>query len=776
MNLRPLAGRASVAALVVTLFGAAATRSTAQDAPVQHPAVLAAQRIRTEVAKMRGLEYQAEVKVGVKTPAQLKAMVLEDFETEAPAEEVSKQEKVFKLLGLLPQDYDLRARLIEFLSEQIGGYYDPEKKELFLIDQSADGGAQVPGAQAAMDEMVMAHELHHALQDQNFDLTRWFELLSSHDDRIQGYKSLVEGEAQLVGMQYLFGKMGRGDVDIAGFNRMQEMALRMSPEGAKMRAIPPFLLENLMFPYTQGAEFVQKMQRERGWARIGQAFNDPPSSTEQVLHPEKFYGDQRDEPMELMLPAFESAFGDDAGEVKELYENTLGEFNVVLLLRALGANKAVAAKAAAGWDGDRFKGFETQDGRVVLVWLTTWDSEAEAQEFEAAYKKALGATALRHLERRGSEVLLVGGANEQERPALVRKAFAAIKYEPRFVPLPGLTAPPSREDFTAPGAAAAEPAAPTGPTGPNGSRLYHFDSIGATLRAPEGFSVTDDPVGQLHQMGSVHLEGPEGARARLLLLPIPMQNADEQLQALITQGVPDAEVRSKERTRAFGREALWIDFVGTLPRETARSWCRVLVLDLGPDSLAIGASAPDGQGDPQKVIESLMQTLWVDGAARPGAAVTTIDAASFEAPEGFVAARARAGQAVVCSLEHPSGAKVQVVRGAMQTSLADSTRALEAQLPLVLDDFQVRASGVVTRRDVPVHEMDFTAAGRRTRQLTLDAAGERWTVTCSAPADRFGEHLAAFGRVLASFKVVDAGQATPAPAKPEQQKSDRRAY
>lgn len=776
MNLRPLAGRASIVALAVTLT-CGASRAAAQDAPPQHPAVVAAQRIRAEVAKMRGLEYLADVKVGVKTPAELKAQVLEDFETEAPAEEVAKQEKVFKLLGLLPQDYDLRASMITFLSEQIGGFYDPEKKELFLIDQSAAGGQQVPGAQEAMDEMVMAHELHHALQDQNFDLTRWFELLASHDDRIQGYKSLVEGEAQLVGMTYLFGKMGRGDVDMAGLNRMQEMALRMSPEGEKMRKVPPFLLENLMFPYTQGAEFVQKMQRERGWARIGQAFNDPPSSTEQILHPEKFYGDQRDEPMELMLPDFASAFGEDA-KVDELYENTLGEFNVVLLLRALGANKAAAAKAAAGWDGDRFEGFETEDGRVVLVWLTTWDSEAEAQEFEAAYRKALGATAQRHLERRGSEVLLVGGANAQEQAALVRKGFAAIKYEPRFVPLPGLTSPPSREDFAPAAAQPAQPGQLERPTGPNGSRLYHFDSVGTTLGAPEGFAFSDDPVGQLQQMGSVHLEGPNGARARLLRLPIPLQNADEQLQVLITQGVPDAEVRSKERTRAFGRDALWIDFLGTLPREKTRSWCRVLVLDLGPDSLAIGASVPDGQGDPQQVIEALMQTLWVDGGAAPGVKPTTVDAASFEAPADFVATRQdRAGAPLLCSLEHPSGAKVQVVRGAPQTALADSTRALEAQLPLVLEDYRLRSSGMVTRRGVQVHELDFTAAGRRTRQLTVDAAGQRWTVTCSAPADRFGEHLAAFGRVLASFKVADSAQPQPPmQPKPEQQKTERRAY
>ncbi len=775
MNLLRPSGRArrlAAASLAALLLAAAAPLSivTAQDAASrEHPAVRAVARIRAEVAKMRGLEYQADVKVGVKSPAEIRAMVLGDFEKEAPVDEVNKQERVFKRLGLIPDDYDLRARMIDFLSEQIGGYYDPEKKELFLVDQSQGGAAQVPGAQEAMDEMVMAHELHHALQDQNYDLSRWFELLSSHDDRIQGYKSLVEGEAQLVGMSYLFKKMGRADIDIAAFNRMQEQMLRFSPDAQaqKMRDVPPFLLENLMFPYTQGAEFVQAMQRKHGWERIGQAFNDPPSSTEQVLHPEKFFG-ERDEPMELLLPDLASTLGEGA---EELYENTLGEFNVTLLLRARGAPKAAAAKAAAGWDGDRFKAYGTKDGRTVVVWLSTWDSEQEAAEFEAAYRKVLPAD--RHLERRGTEVLLVDGASPgAELSALVRRGFSAVKFESRFVPLPGLTARPPREDFVrseaaaAPTPGAATAAAPT---------LLHLDAPGATLRAPEGFRLTEDPITQLHSMGSSHLEGPDGARARFLRLPIPLQQADEQLQALLAQGVQDVEVRAKDRTRVLARDAMWLEFTGTLPREQHRTVGRVLVLDLGPDVLAIAVTCPEGKGDPQALVDALVATLWVDGSPAPGAKRTTVGPVSFEAPEGFVAHGRPAAAPIVTTLEHPRGGKVQVVRTEAQGDLAAGAAALEAQLPLVLEDFRLRASGMTDRGGRPTHELEFEAGGRRSRQLTVDVAGARWTITCSAPADRFGEHLVAFGRALASFTVAEAASPTPREApKPEQ--PERKAY
>lgn len=761
--MNPLRPSRRLAALSFAALAAASMSTvTAQDAASQeHPAVKAVARIRAEVARMRGLQYQADVKVGVKSPAEIRTMVLGDFEKEAPAEDMAKQEKVYKQLGLIPPEYDLRARMIDFLSEQIGGYYDPEKKELFLVDQTQGGAAQVPGAQEAMDEMVMAHELHHALQDQNYDLSRWMELLSSHDDRIQGYKSLVEGEAQLVGMTYLFKKMGRGDVDIAAFNRMQDMAMRFSPEAQKMRDVPPYLLENMMFPYTQGAEFVQAMQRKLGWERIGQAFNDPPMSTEQVLHPEKFLGAERDEPTELMLPGFEAVLGKDA---EELHENTLGEFNVTLLLRARGASKAVAAKAAAGWDGDRFKGYQTKDGRTVIVWLSTWDSEQEAQEFEAAYRKVLPAD--RHLERRGSEVLLVDGANAQELAGVVRRGFAAVKVESRFVPLPGLTARPPREDFVQ-GEAALAPAAMAAP-----SNVLHLDAPGATLRLPEGFKLVDDPVQQLQQMGSACLEGPDGARARFLRLPLGLQQADEQLQALLAQGVPDVEVRSKDRTRVLGRDAMWLEFAGTLPHEKERALGRVLAMDLGSDVLALAVTVPEGKGDPQAIVEAIVSTLWVDGSPAAGAKRASFGPTSLEVPAEFVAGRASGP--IVATLEHPRGAKIQVVKAQAQGDLAARAAALEAQLPLVLEDFRLRTSGITRRGGRPTHELEFEAAGRRTRQLTFDAAGARWTISCSAPADRFGEHLVTFGRALASFSV--SGEAPAAPEQPEQPKPERKAY
>ncbi|MCA8925860.1 MAG: hypothetical protein KDD82_28895 [Planctomycetes bacterium] len=429
----------ALSSLLLVGIVASSARADGVDS-VENPILAQVRSIQQGVAKMRGLEYQAPVKVGVKKPEELLALLQESFDEEAPVEEVLKQEKVLKAFGLIPRDYDLRGETLKLMSSQIGGFYDPERKELFLVERKLDGVMGKQG-QEMNDRMVMAHELHHALQDQNFALDRWFAVLGEHEDRVQGYKSLVEGEAQLMGMAFLMGK----NVDLKGLNRMQKMMMKMSPEGKEMAAIPPYILENTMFPYTQGGEFVQELKRKLGWDGVSAAFSDPPTSTEQVLHPEKFFG-ERDEPTELRLP---STLKTQLGKkTTELYGNTLGEFSISLLLRALGLDEKAANAAAAGWDGDRFEGYETEDGRTVVVWLSTWDSAAEAEAFQRAYAPALKAhSPSAHLERRGTEVLLLDGANEDERAALAERAFLSLKVEERIVPLPAMTGKPPRSDF-----------------------------------------------------------------------------------------------------------------------------------------------------------------------------------------------------------------------------------------------------------------------------------------------------------------------------------------
>lgn len=705
----------------------------AQDRPAQErPVLKSVERIRGDVSKMRGLEWQAGVKVGIKTAEDLRREVLVEFDREEPAAEFAREELVVKAFGFIPADYDLRAKLIEFMGDGVQGFYDPNKKELFVIDRTQElGGQSIPGMQGMLEEMFMAHELHHALQDQNFDLQRWFGVLEDHDDRLQAFKSLVEGEAQLVGMSHMFKRMGRGDVDLAQWNRMQEAMMNMpGAEAQKLRETPAFLVENMMFPYTQGAEFVQAIQRKYGWERLTAAFRDPPTSTEQILHPEKFLETPRDEPVELFLSDLEGPLGEG---VEELDEGTLGEWNVVLLLRALGVSKRDAARGAAGWDGDAYAGFRTKDGRVVVLWLSTWDSAEEAAEFEGMYRPALQKRGGKdHLERRGAEVLWIHGASEAELPSLRRRGFAAVKATIQLEPLPGFVERPAVEEFT-PGAAAPAPGAASGsaggsPAAPGG--LVQFPGL--------GLSVAVSP--QLTSLGSGGelLLRADGREVRGWRIEERTGGVKESIKARYPEAGQVEETRvdrrvlgrpTRELTVALGQEQL-----------------RGLALEVDGGTLVLLAR---GKAD----LEALLATAWLDGrwdakrlqtVSAPGAAV------SFAAPEGWREAKGQGH--VLSTLTGPDGATIQVVAAPATGSLEQIAEKLQRQLP-ALPGFALRVAGTLERRGQRVHELEFSADGRRTRQQTWLLGGQAITVAVSAPAGRFEALLPEFGRVLASVSV-----------------------
>ena len=748
--------------LFVGLFGLAlAGPLAAQD---DHPILEKVREIQEDVAEMRGLKFQAPVQAGVQKPADLKKMLIGEFEKEASAKEMDEQARVLKAFGLIPEDYDLRASILKFMSEQIGGFYDPEKKHLFLIDRTDSMGGGME--QKMNDQMVMAHELHHALQDQNFALDRWFDVLGDHEDRIQGYKSLIEGEAQLVGMTYLFEKMGRGKVDMKQLNRMQEMMLKMSPQGAKFRKVPAYLIENMMFPYTQGAEFVQDLQRKQGWAGISKAFYDPPASSEQVLHPEKYY--DRDEPLEISLPkGLAKILSEKKEGLDELYENTLGEFNVSLILRALGVKKAAANQAATGWDGDRFVGLRVKEGdRLVVIWLSTWDSEQDAAKFERVYRGALarkGSSA--HLERRGSEVLWIHGATEAETPKLARKAFQSLMVENRYRPTAGLLAKPPLSDFTgkaeqshAQGHGHGKVERPAATSSDDG--LVRVDEVGVSFVLPEGFKSTDEPQEDLREITRAYFRG-ESQELRVFELPVPFEQAMGSIERALTDRGMTIE---KKGTRPWGGVT-----AGSVlaKQESGKHPHRVglMLFPSGGRTVALGiAQKLDAPlGALRDTAEALTNTLWLDtvGGEGEGPKVQKLLHAEHRIHFAHVFEKQVAGAPEygrIHAQEDSKGGKVAVSSRPTSAALGAIAKRTLKMLSLAHKDVEVVLEGVVKRGDTEIFELEHVTGGRRVRQRTLLAGGQRWTVTCSAPADDFDAYRKVFGEVLRAFRVEKANK------------------
>jgi hypothetical protein len=345
--------------------------------------------------RLSGLPARNPINLGTKSKAEVRQYVTEQLDKELPAAELRGIQGTYAAFGLIPDTLDLRKLLLELYAEQVAGYYDPEAKTFYLVE----------GTPRETLRPVLAHELVHALQDQHVNLD---SLISnrSNSDLQTAAQAAVEGQATLVMFALMAEEMSGDSLDVTTLPDLGVQlrpALEMQNEQFPVfRGAPLILRETLLFPYLQGAAFVQALWRSRGRRNgIMPAPLDSllPYSTEQVMHPARAFLTTRDEPdYPKILPEIAPA-----GWTK-LYQNTLGELETSILLRQhLGGD---ANKLAEGWDGDSFQLLERAGLGRALVWFSVWDDAAAADRFADAYRRIAARRPARHVL---VERLTVGG-------------------------------------------------------------------------------------------------------------------------------------------------------------------------------------------------------------------------------------------------------------------------------------------------------------------------------------------------------------------------------
>jgi hypothetical protein len=254
--------------------------------------------------------------------------------------------------------------MLTLLTEQVVGYYDPAAKVLYVV--SGDGTAK--GAPSAdVVNVTINHELVHALQDQYFPLDS-MQKEHNDNDRLSAGQAVIEGQATLEQMSSMLGGANFIANLPGGWDRVRQMIRDAQDQMPVFNRAPMLIQETLLFPYLSGAEYVKRFKEKRP----GQVPYRPlPSSTEQVMHPERFL-DSLDVPLRVVLPKPMGA--------TVVYENDLGEFETRLLLYASLRDVSAAARGAAGWGGDRYQVVNTPQG-AGITWLSVWDSPLEAAEF-----------------------------------------------------------------------------------------------------------------------------------------------------------------------------------------------------------------------------------------------------------------------------------------------------------------------------------------------------------------------------------------------------------
>ncbi len=281
--------------------------------------------------------------------------------------EVDRLKGLCVIMDLCAETDDLVQQLLDLLGQGVLGFYEPDDKSLTVV---TEGETLKP-----LEWLTYAHEYAHALQDVQFDL----QGLSARADTFDAGKAVAalrEGDANLT--EYLFYEtlpFERQALLAAALEKVIE-EFSMSPEAARA---PRIITETFGWEHSVGPAFVFRLYLEGGFGAIDQAYRDPPRSTEQILHPQKYLSGEA--PDDILLPDLKAALG--AGW-REKDAGVLGELLTKIYLDTF-LSEGRAIEAAAGWGGDAYTLLEDDGGRVLLAMRYSWDTTADAQEFFQAY-------------------------------------------------------------------------------------------------------------------------------------------------------------------------------------------------------------------------------------------------------------------------------------------------------------------------------------------------------------------------------------------------------
>jgi len=346
-------------------------------------------------------------------------MRLEAFDHEEQLEWLGK---AYELLLLLPEGGDLLELMLDVMRDQAAGFYDPGEGTYYLMDRVPPSAAPI----------FSVHELTHALEDQHFDLDSRLREVIGSEDALIARGAVHEGSATLLMTLYSTKAVMEGKLDLSALLALSETE---EASKAKLAELPPVLVRQLLAPYVLGMSFLTRgnlFELAAGFPveSVNRAFHDSPRSSEQVLHPEKYWDDdRRDEPRAVDLREAGGLLG-GAWELKS--HGVLGELIVGTMVGAgtpldqvdMGATDpgAWTNAAAAGWGGDRWELWSRGSTSVVL-WTSVWDSEQDALEFSEALPRAENLS----WRREGDRVAVVAGRAGKKTTKLLERMLSVVE-------------------------------------------------------------------------------------------------------------------------------------------------------------------------------------------------------------------------------------------------------------------------------------------------------------------------------------------------------------
>lgn len=352
-----------IALLVAACRGEAVRTPTGDEADARFAALV--DTLSPAVEKAVGLAFRERPRSAVRSREQVRRYLEAKLDEELPPERLGGIETAYRLFGLIADSIQLRPLMLDLLTEQVVGFYDPDSAMLFGVS----------GAPPDQLRIMAAHEMVHALQGQYLPLDSILDQRGSND-RATAAQAVLEGQAMVASIGAVTGSDALSDPGIWALFR--EQARNAQQSMPRFAAAPLIVREALIFPYIEGAEFM------RWWASSPHADTMPygprmPESTEQILHPDRYASGDR--PLAI-------AFGPAGDPV--LHEDALGELEIRILGAVLSGHDEVAYAVPLGWAGDRYRVTGTGSG-PELEWLIAFDDARSRDRFATGIGARLAA-------------------------------------------------------------------------------------------------------------------------------------------------------------------------------------------------------------------------------------------------------------------------------------------------------------------------------------------------------------------------------------------------
>ncbi|HEV8437978.1 MAG TPA: ImmA/IrrE family metallo-endopeptidase [Methylomirabilota bacterium] len=308
----------------------------------------------------------------VKSREETRRFIEQELDRRYSPTRLEQERKGMIAWGLIPADYDLRRLFLELMEEQVAAYYDPRAKVMVV-------GDWLPPEQ---QQTALMHELVHALQDREISLDDYITPHPGQGDQVLARQALMEGEAVALTLELVLRAQGKDLASLPDLAPLQGL-VSAAGVGPTISSAPKFLRDLLLFPYVDGLNFVFQLRKRQPWSAMTALYRDPPRSTTQIMNPGKRLL-TREDPIPISLPDL----GTLSPGARVITEDELGEFALGAVL-ALHLGEPGGRAAAAGWRGDRYRVWESSDGRLLIAYLVAMESEKVATALALSYTKLL---------------------------------------------------------------------------------------------------------------------------------------------------------------------------------------------------------------------------------------------------------------------------------------------------------------------------------------------------------------------------------------------------